>query len=174
MSHDKTLTYRGSGSDLATDIRAMLSPVELVRLLADLSPVAPPAPLDALALVEALVEAERWWAAKCSECGWRGLDRDCAVPGTSDPLCPVCISNGKRVVVDDDKPGVPEDVVGWLKILLETDFTFRNMMPKETHQLNRLLDAANKLALWVEKTFAVEGVGSPAPNPPEVREGGKL
>lgn len=110
-------------------------------------------------------ELKKWWAAKCPECGWRGLDRDCAVPGTSDPLCPVCLSKGKRVVVDDDKPGVPEDVVRWLKILLETDFTFRNMMPKESEQLSRLLGAANSLALWVEKTFAIKGIGGPIPKP---------
>jgi hypothetical protein len=38
---DKTLTYRGSGSDLATDIKAMLSADELARLLANLNPASP-------------------------------------------------------------------------------------------------------------------------------------
>lgn len=39
--HDKTLVYRGSGSDLATDIRAMLPREELDRLLKELRPTPP-------------------------------------------------------------------------------------------------------------------------------------
>ncbi len=48
MNTDKILTYRGSGSDLATDIIAMLPPEEIQRLLFVLPDLAPtPEPVEA-------------------------------------------------------------------------------------------------------------------------------
>jgi len=53
-------------------------------------------------------ELKKWWIAKCPECGWEGLSRDCAGGGQIadtgdyfDCLCPHCIKQGKVIVVDD-------------------------------------------------------------------------
>lgn len=52
-------------------------------------------------------ELEKWWEAVCPVCKWKGLSRDCAggepIADTgdfNDPLCPVCIQQGKFVPVD--------------------------------------------------------------------------
>lgn len=59
-------------------------------------------------------ELERFWAAICPFCGWRGLSRDCAggmqIADTGDfdnVVCPVCHARGEWVSVEDDNNAAP-------------------------------------------------------------------
>ena len=52
---------------------------------------------------------ERWWPAKCPECDWSGLSRDCdggtAIADTgdySDVICPEYAKNEKDATIIDD------------------------------------------------------------------------
>lgn len=63
-----------------------------------------------LPMMYSAADLKKWWAAKCSVCGWRGLSRDCVGGGPiadtgdyNDPICPECFQDGDYNVVEDDK-----------------------------------------------------------------------
>ncbi len=70
-------------------------------------------------------ELEQWWAAKCPQCGWEGLSRDCnggtSIADTgdySDVLCPKCdteVEDGECTVSDiPEKKYSIEEIKEWL------------------------------------------------------------